>query len=104
MPAEEHVDANKVKGCVSQARSLRVVRTVCGFLLLVCVAGGHGSAAGSRAGAGSSSMKQTMCLLVQVWVVAEMHDDKKLYWRADSDSELTKAGFAHRPSVAQTQF
>ena len=28
---------------------------------------------------------------IQVWVVGELHDDKKLHWRADSDSELTKA-------------
>ena len=32
---------------------------------------------------------------MQVWVVAEMHNDKKLHWRADSDSELTKAGLTH---------
>ena len=31
------------------------------------------------------------CLPLQVWVVGELHNDKKLYWRADSDSELTKA-------------
>ncbi|KAG2426286.1 hypothetical protein HXX76_013043 [Chlamydomonas incerta] len=43
LPAEDHVPANKVEGCVSQ-----------------------------------------------VWVVPEMRDDGLIYWRADSDSQLTK--------------
>ena len=33
----------------------------------------------------------------QVWVVGELHDDKKLHWRADSDSELTKASVLRFP-------
>lgn len=43
LPAEDHVPANKVEGCVSQ-----------------------------------------------VWVVPELRADGKIYWRADSDSQLTK--------------
>ncbi|KXZ42224.1 hypothetical protein GPECTOR_179g247 [Gonium pectorale] len=43
LPAEDHIPANKVEGCVSQ-----------------------------------------------VWVVPELRDDGLVYWRADSDSQLTK--------------
>ncbi|GAB4817263.1 hypothetical protein N2152v2_004309 [Parachlorella kessleri] len=43
LPAEEHTDENKVKGCVSQ-----------------------------------------------VWVVPRLADDGRIYWKADSDSQLTK--------------
>lgn len=43
MPADDHVSANKVEGCVSQ-----------------------------------------------VWVKPQLRDDGKIYWQADSDSQLTK--------------
>ncbi|PNH10424.1 SufE-like protein, chloroplastic [Tetrabaena socialis] len=52
LPAEDHTPANKVEGCVSQARAR----------------------GGARA----------------VWVVPELREDGKVYWRADSDSALTK--------------
>ena len=29
-------------------------------------------------------------IVLQVWVVPEVRDDGKVYWRADSDSQLTK--------------
>ena len=38
-----------------------------------------------------SHPQPSICFSMQVWVVGELHDDKKLHWRADSDSELTKA-------------
>lgn len=28
----------------------------------------------------------------QVWVVPTLKDDGKIYWKADSDSQLTKVG------------
>ena len=31
-----------------------------------------------------------------MWVVSEVGEDQKLYWRADSDSELTKVGYNPR--------
>lgn len=36
----------------------------------------------------------------QVWVVAELQDDGNIYWKADSDSQLTKVAcvFATRTS------
>ena len=96
MPSEEHVDANKVKGCVSQ-----VCAVGCRFSTLWKA----NVLLGSQMRDSSSFQFQigqphpaevTHSFHIQVWVVAEKQDDSKLYWRADSDSELTKASFAIR--------
>ncbi len=108
MPTEEHTDDNKVKGCVSQVGCREtpcMLYTPClwlypfqmvvvlshitgpplpiGPLRLVTQRWAYGST--------PTSAPVYCCGPPQVWVVGELHDDKKLHWRADSDSELTKA-------------
>lgn len=41
---------------------------------------------------------------LQVWVQPELRDDGRVYFQADSDSQLTKArsGVAHVPVTAAT--
>lgn len=64
-------DENKVRGCVSQ------VNLLCSC---ACCSRKHSCCSERPCHAPS----------VQVWVVPELRDDQMVYWKADSDSQLTK--------------
>lgn len=44
----------------------------------------------------------TVCCM-QVWVVPELRADGKIYWRADSDSQLTKVGCGTKRGQSQRE-
>jgi hypothetical protein len=66
-----------------------------------CAPGGSGSTAAGRA-APRLTRRHALCVRrrhrepcrrpAQVWVKPQLQEDGKVYWRADSDSQLTKAG------------
>lgn len=118
LPAEDHVPANKVEGCVSQARG---GRAACTHLLNAqCSRAATGwqrwwqrwwRAARTRTAHSPGShalaraqvwVRPELCTSTrhararhalaraQVWVKPELRADGKLYWSADSDSQLTK--------------
>jgi sulfur transfer protein SufE len=71
LPDELHTSANKVEGCVSQVMQV-TVWTRCGPPTWVV----------------TNTVMPSAC--PQVWVVPELREDGRIYWRADSDSQLTK--------------
>lgn len=75
LPAPEHTENNKVRGCVSQVKDLTPELQL--QLVLVMIA---------------TLDSQGLELALQVWVVPTVKEGK-VFWQADSDSMLTKASF-----------
>ena len=79
MPADLHTADNKVQGCVSQARKEKQ-----GAASLLSCPWRHLGCFGS-----SHAARRSSC--PQVWVHPELREDGRVYFQADSDSQLTKA-------------
>lgn len=78
LPADDHIEENKVQGCVSQVRPMcrQYLRMIHTFLLLELP--------------WNESKLLTPPDTEQVWVKPTIKEDGKIYWQADSDSQLTK--------------
>ena len=96
MAAEDHTPENKVEGCVSQ-----VSVCVCGVMFAVracmrvhgCVLTACAVNAWSHCATQTTHKQHTNNNTMQnekVWVKPELRPDGKVYWAADSDSQLTK--------------
>lgn len=74
------------------------------MLVLCCFAvrrgwcGGLVQALTSKA-ASASAADAGAVLLLQVWVVPELREDGRIYWTADSDSQLTKVRGGNAPRM-----
>lgn len=65
------------------------LRLLLGVACVEGVAQGMGVGVGDHMSPSFSSNSDSL-MLPQVWVVPELRADGRIYWRADSDSQLTK--------------